>query len=95
DATAAPWLTLERHISVLRGMWEQRPLDLLAQLDLPVLLVPADSPGDSWGPAKREAVDRAGAALRRGRVAWMAGDHDLHAQHPREVAALIAEWAAT
>ena len=38
---------------------------------------------------KRDEVARAGAALDRSMTHWIAGDHDLHAQHPDLVAGLI------
>jgi pimeloyl-ACP methyl ester carboxylesterase len=76
DGTVAPWLSLEHHLQVLRGLWEHRPLVRLAELQVPALLVPA-------GPS---ALPVEGA-----RVVPMVGDHDLHAQHPVAVADLLVD----
>ena len=83
DGTVAPWLTLERHLLVLRGLWEHRPSSLYASIEVPVLLVPA-----SGGFA---TTDEAVGLLRRGRVRPLAGDHDLHAQHPAALAQVLHE----
>jgi pimeloyl-ACP methyl ester carboxylesterase len=84
DGTARRRLTIDRHLEVLRGLWEHRPGDRYAAVEVPVLLVPAEG-----GAAVPESIERAGATLPRSRTVWMAGDHDLHAQHPAEVAALL------
>ncbi|HEX5465286.1 MAG TPA: alpha/beta hydrolase [Candidatus Limnocylindrales bacterium] len=112
DGTIAPWLTYDRHIDVLRGMWAFRPAKRYSAVRVPVLLLPvkptdAPEPNDSAEPtrrpeptqaaaavaAKREAVAVAQAALPRATVHWSRGDHDIHAQHPAEVAALLVDLA--
>ena len=99
DATVAPWLTLERHLLVLRGLWEHRPSQRWSHIEDPVLLLGAEpvtgpAPGPpGWHEAKVAAHDAAAAALRDGRVEWMRGDHDLHAQHPPQVAELLTRFA--
>ena len=85
DGTVAPWLTYERHIAVLRGLWEHHPSERYPALAVPVLLVPADG-GDDWARRKRLDVEAAAAAIPDARVRWLTGDHDVHAQHPHEVA---------
>ena len=88
DGTVAPWLTLERHLSVLRGLWEHRPPTRYPEVLVPVLLLPARREGES--PIGSEAaVAIAGAALPTSRTIWLEGDHDLHAQHPDLVAAAL------
>ena len=89
DGTVAPWLTLPRHMAILRSLWEQRPLETLAAVRVPVVLVGAASGDAAADAATRAALERASRVLRRGRVAEMAGEHDLHAQHPEAVAALL------
>jgi pimeloyl-ACP methyl ester carboxylesterase len=93
DGTVAPWLTLERHFTLLRAMWGHRPSTRYPEVTVPVLLVPAGD-GSVAGRA-REEVEAAAAALPRNYVHWMAGDHDLHAQHPTAVATLLASFAST
>lgn len=88
DGTVMPWLTYERHLAVLRGMWEHRPSARYARVTCPVLLAPA-----SGGPGGRrsEEVERAAAALPRSRVRWFTGDHDIHAQQPGELAGVLLD----
>ena len=91
DGTIRPWLSRDRHMKILRGLWEHDPEALFPGIEVPVLFMPAAAPADTqvrgWAADKREAVERAVAALRRGGVSWYHGaDHDLHAQHPRRVA---------
>jgi pimeloyl-ACP methyl ester carboxylesterase len=94
DGTIAPWLTYERHLEVLRGLWEHHPSTRYAGIAVPVLLVPADADGgprtdeaaSDWTRRKRRDVETAAAAIPNARVRWLAGDHDVHAQHPHELA---------
>jgi pimeloyl-ACP methyl ester carboxylesterase len=97
DGTVAPWLTYERHIQVLRGLWEHRPSELYAGIGVPVLLVPAGTNGPAGGSTtavarrKQRDVELAAAAIPAARVRWLAGDHDIHAQHPGELASVMLE----
>lgn len=78
DGTIRPWLARDRHMQILRALWEHRPLDLLP-LDVPTMLL----------FAQQEEADRARALDHDLRVEWLAGDHDLHVQHPDQVAELL------
>jgi pimeloyl-ACP methyl ester carboxylesterase len=95
DGTVAPWLTFERHLAVLRGLWDHRPSDRYAAVEVPVLLVPVEDDRpleDDQMPGsdeKRAVVAAAAAALRTCRVRWFRGDHDIHAQRPAELAATM------
>lgn len=90
DGTVTPWLTFERHLQVLRGLWEHRPSTRYADIDTPLLMIPADTGDVAWTASKRAAVDAAVAALSSGRVEWFSpAHHDVHAQHPAEVADLL------
>lgn len=87
DATIRPWLSFDRHMLVLRGLWEHRPSALFPAIELPVMFVPADHDRGVFAATKRHAVEGALRALARGRVEWFHGaDHDLHAQHPEKFA---------
>ncbi len=97
DGTIAPWLTFERHIAVLRGLWDHHPPARYAAVPVPVLLVPADGgegAQDERLGRKRDDVDRALATLPNARVHWLRGDHDIHAQHPDELADVMTELLA-
>lgn len=95
DGTVAPWLTRERHMTVLHGLWSHDPHRAFEVAEVPVLLVVADSGPAPWVADKRQAVERAlGHLGRHGAAHWVSGDHDLHAQHPELVAELIRQWSS-
>ncbi len=92
DGTAAPWLTFERHIAVLHGMWEHRPSERYAAVAVPVLLLPARPARPGGRALTRDAeVEAARAGLPTARVHSITGDHDIHAQHPAEVADVMID----
>lgn len=96
DGTVAPWLTYDRHIDVLRGMWAYRPASRYGAVTVPVLLLAVEpreaAPPDVAG-RKRQAVGAALAALPVAAARWARGDHDIHAQRPAEVADLLVALA--
>jgi pimeloyl-ACP methyl ester carboxylesterase len=94
DGTIAPWLTLDRHLLVLRGLWEHRPARRYPDVAAPALLIPADTAESARMTGKRAAVEAAGGAIRRSEIRWLVGDHDLHAQQPAIVGALLHDAAA-
>ncbi|MEM8621129.1 MAG: alpha/beta hydrolase [Actinomycetota bacterium] len=89
DGTIAPWLTAERHLKVLHGLWEHSPSSRFGTMAAPVLLIGADNGDVAWSDSKHRAVDDALAALPSGRAEWFAAHHDVHAQHPVAVADLL------
>jgi pimeloyl-ACP methyl ester carboxylesterase len=90
DGTIRPWLSRADHMTILRQLWEHRPSQRYSTVKVPVLLLPAEDPSNQrWMAGKRDDVARAAAALERSVTHWIAGDHDLHAQHPDLVAELI------
>ncbi len=107
DGTVAPWLTLPRHLAILRTMWSASPRDAYPRIEVPVLLMPVESPpaesaggkdgvaggkAANWARDKRAAVEEAVALLSDVEVRWFSpADHDVHAQHPREVAGALLE----
>jgi len=96
DGTVAPWLTMERHLEVLHGLWSVDAPALWARVGVPVLLVAAERPGSRVRRVHHDDVERCQAVLSEhtmSMVMWMEGDHDLHAQHPDPVARLIHDWA--
>lgn len=88
DGTIAPWLTFERHLLVLRGLWEHRPMQRFPVITDPVLLIGADTRGAAadWSADKRRSLETAAELGPTVTVEWMEGDHDLHAQHPVQIA---------
>jgi len=90
DGTIAPWLTFDRHLSVLHGLWEHEPSSRYPYVSVPTLLIAADTGDVAWTHSKHEAVDAAIAALPRGRAEWFSpAHHDVHAQHPIDVGDLL------
>jgi pimeloyl-ACP methyl ester carboxylesterase len=86
DGTVAPWLTFDRHITILRGLWEHHPSERYPGLAVPVLLVPVDGGETERTRRKRRDVETAAAIIPNARVRWFMGDHDIHAQRPDELA---------
>lgn len=90
DGTIRPWLTLEHHLMVLRGLWEHRPTKIFPSVTVPVLFVPADEPNGVFAETKREAIERSLELVSRARVEWFSpADHDLHAQQPQRFAQVL------
>jgi pimeloyl-ACP methyl ester carboxylesterase len=90
DGTIKPWLTLERHMMVLRGLWEHKPTHLYSDIKVPVLFVPAEGPGGVFAETKRSAIEHAVQLVPNVRVEWFSpADHDLHAQHPSRFAQVV------
>lgn len=92
DGTAAPWLTFDHHMTVLRGLWEHDPSAIYTDIDGPVLIIAA---ADSTESRERKApnVAEAEASLVDAHVRWFdPAHHDVHAQQPHQVAALIHEF---
>jgi pimeloyl-ACP methyl ester carboxylesterase len=76
-------LPVPLHMRILRSMWDDPPAPYLPSVLVPALLLPAG--GDE---RKRATVERAATALPQATIRGYPGaDHDLHAQHPRRVAA--------
>ncbi|MGH9222323.1 MAG: alpha/beta fold hydrolase [Acidimicrobiales bacterium] len=89
DGTARPWLTYDRHIRLLRALWEHHPSEVVPHLTVPLMLVHAEHDGNG-GAAPPHAV-LTGAKVRVERVR---GDHDLHVQQPDRVADLLLDFAS-
>lgn len=90
DGTIAPWLTFDRHLTVLHGLWEHSPTSRYPGVRVPTLLIPADTGDVAWTHSKEQAVDDAVAALPHGRAHWFRpAHHDVHAQQPEAVSELL------
>lgn len=85
DGTVRARLSRDRHMRILRALWEHRPSTFLAELTTPVLLVLADT-GDDDATDRRAAGERARRLLRHGTVHWEKADHDIHVHRPEQVA---------
>ena len=95
DGTIAPWLTFERHMAVLRGLWEHRPHERFPHLREPVLWLPADSGEVAWTASKRDALAKAEALLDRSETVWFSpAHHDVHAEQPDKVVEVLRRAVA-
>ena len=90
DGTIRPWLTLDRHLMILRGLWEHKPTHIYDDISVPVMFVPAEGPGGVFSETKRHAIEHALQRVPKVRVEWFSpADHDLHAQHPVRFAQVV------
>ena len=94
DDTIAPWLTFERHMLVLRGLWEHHPRHRYGEIETPVLWMPAHD-GTTTRTSKHTSIDEAQQLLSRSRVEWFSpGHHDLHAEQPDRVVKILVDAVA-
>ena len=83
-------LTLDRHMLILRALWEQEPTSLYPRVSTPVLICPASR----HSPDDQERAERMVVAAERllphSRTEWFWDtDHDIHAQRPAALADLF------
>lgn len=89
DDTIAPRLSFENHMQILHTLWEHKPSTRFGTLGVPALFVFAGGSG-TGPPGKRESARAAEASIPSARVHWFEdSDHDIHAQHPIELARLF------
>ena len=89
DGTVRPWLPLDRHMEILRALWDQPVAELFRRVTDPVLICAAES---GLGEAERRAeqVEAARRGLDRATVRWFRRtDHDIHLHRPARLARLL------
>lgn len=101
DETIWPRLTFERHMQIVRAMWEFRTYDLIGRLHCPALAIVALPPqpraerDEQFLALKERGIERAKAAMPDLQVYWMPDSvHDIPLQYPAELADLIGTFAA-
>jgi pimeloyl-ACP methyl ester carboxylesterase len=88
DGTLSRRLPLPQHMAIVRDMWDDPPQRFYPALAMPVLLIPALSADPARAAAARSRVEAAAGAIAHATIREYAdGDHDLHAQHPKRLAA--------
>jgi pimeloyl-ACP methyl ester carboxylesterase len=99
DGTIAPWLTFDRHMRLLRSMWEFRTYDHFAEVRCPVLMVPVEPPEprgveeEGHLLLKRKGIARARQVISGLHVEWMHDTvHDVPLQRPEALAAVLTEF---
>lgn len=94
DGTVRPWLPLRHHMAILRALYDQDVHALFPQVNVPVLICPADD-GTDWTDRKRIQVENAAANLPQAEVRWFTGAaHDIHVDQPVLLAQAILDFAA-
>ena len=90
DGTLSPWLSFDRHMTILRELWMHRPSEMFPEIEQPLLFLPADSGDVSWTRNKEHAIEAALKVLAHGRAHWFRpAHHDLHAQFPDRTADVL------
>ncbi len=96
-----PRLTHERHLRILRAIWDFKAYTRFSQVRCPVLMIPARPPGPrsefelNWVAAKERGVALAQQSIQNLQVTWLEDTiHDIPLQRPAELAKLIADFAA-
>lgn len=95
DGTIRPWLSLERHMKILRALYDQQPETRYPQIQEPVLICPADD-GSEWAQRKRDEIATACAALPNAQVHWFEQTaHDIHVHKPAQLAQAMLDFVKT
>jgi pimeloyl-ACP methyl ester carboxylesterase len=90
DGSVTAILTRERHRTIVDDLFDHPPSRVLHEVTVPVLLLPVDHGDPAAVDHTRREVAGAEARLPRVRTVWFHDrDHDVHAQAPAEVAAVL------
>lgn len=102
DERIYPRLAFERHMRIVRSIWDFKTYAYFRRVRCPTLMIPA-RPKPPFGSmeagfleAKQRGIEKAQQAIRDLRVVWMEDTiHDIPLQRPAELADLIAGFAAS
>lgn len=101
DETIWPRLTFERHMQIVRAMWEFKTYERMEYLRCPALAILAVPPqprserDEQFLALKERGVERSQVVLPSLQVYWMQDSvHDIPLQYPTELANLIAVFAS-
>ena len=101
DETIWPRLTFERHMQIVRAMWDFKTYERMGRVRCPALAVLAVPPqprserDEQFLALKERGVERARDVLPGLRVHWMQDSvHDIPLQYPAELADLIGLFAS-
>jgi pimeloyl-ACP methyl ester carboxylesterase len=87
DETIRPWLTLGRHMEIVRALYFQKPGELYSRVHTPTLIAVVPGPSAGRQAAKLHEVEAAESALARVKVRWFNDSvHDIHVDKPRDLA---------
>ena len=89
DGTIRPWLTLERHMAIVRAIWDEPPSAIYERVAVPVLVALADAGDEERRRVRDENTAKAVARFRHAEVKRFDGaPHDIHVDQPRQ----LADW---
>jgi pimeloyl-ACP methyl ester carboxylesterase len=89
DGTIRPWLTLDRHMEILRSLWDQKPSALFERVDTPTLIAIADSGPEERRVMRAEEAHRLEASKTAVRArSFTDAAHDIHIDQPDE----LTDW---
>ncbi|MCB2179548.1 alpha/beta hydrolase [bacterium] len=93
DGTVRPWLSLDRHMQILRAIYDQDVASLFPKVQEPVLICPAEQ-GPLPVEEKRQLVQAAANAIPQAEVVWFHNTaHDIHVDRPDELANAMLAFA--
>ena len=94
DGTVRPWLTLDRHMAILKALYDQDVAGLFPRVEDPVLICAA-ADGSEMMEGKAGLVALAGESIARSEVVWFEGTaHDIHVDRPEELVQHMIRFAA-
>jgi pimeloyl-ACP methyl ester carboxylesterase len=92
DGAIRPWLTLDRHMQILRALWDQKPSQLYERVTTPALIAVAPAPDSPRMMRKEHEVAEAEAGMKNARVRWFNDSiHDIHIDKPDALAGWFLE----
>jgi pimeloyl-ACP methyl ester carboxylesterase len=92
DGAIRPWLTLDRHMQIVRALWDQKPSQLYERVTAPTLIAVAPAPDSPRMMRKEHEVDEAQSAMKNARVRWFNDSvHDIHIDKPDDLAGWLLE----
>jgi pimeloyl-ACP methyl ester carboxylesterase len=102
DDTLSPQLTYDRHMQIVRALWDIRTYDLFAKIRCPALAIPArmseplDEGNRQFIQSKEKGLEKIRQIRPAVQVEWMNDTiHDIPLQRPRELAESITRFAAS
>jgi pimeloyl-ACP methyl ester carboxylesterase len=95
DGTVQWRLTPPRVKSLTESMWRQHAPELWPAVQVPTLIIAADTGDAPWTAQKREAAAAAKQVIAHVRVEWLSGDHAIHEAQPDAIAALLLAAAGS
>jgi len=92
DGAIRPWLTLDRHMQILRALWDQKPSQLYGRVTTPTLIAVAPAPDSPRMMRKEHEVAEAQSAMKNARVRWFNDSiHDIHIDKPDALSGWMLE----